>query len=54
MGCFNSDAEFDKTIQGVNEKYKQGLIQLKSEKVYDVPYFVFSISSITKQRGIML
>lgn len=46
VGCFNSDVEFDKTIQGVNENYKQGLIQLKREEVYDVPYFAFSTSSI--------
>lgn len=46
IGCFNNDVEFDKVIQGTQEKYKQGLIQLKNEEVYDAPYFAFSISSV--------
>ena len=46
IGCFNNDVEFDKKIQDSQEKYKQGIIQLKNEETYDAPYFAFSISSI--------
>lgn len=29
IGCFNEDVVFDKTIESTDQKYKQGLIQLK-------------------------
>lgn len=47
IGCFNNGVEFDKTIDGTHENYKQGRIQIESNpRVNDVPYFAFSISSI--------
>lgn len=47
IGCFNNGVEFDKTVDGTHENYKQGRIQIESDpRVNDVPYFAFSISSI--------
>ena len=45
IGCFNEDVVFDKTIESTDQKYKQGLIQLKKEAIDDAPYFAFNASS---------
>lgn len=47
IGCFNNNVDFDKTIDGTNETYKQGLIQIPDDpKVNDIPYYAFSILSV--------
>lgn len=46
IGCFNRDVEFEKEIPNSSEKYKQGLIQIPNESIYDAPYYAFTISSI--------
>lgn len=47
IGCFNNDVEFDKTISGTAEKYKQSIIQLQDDpEAFDAPYYAFTISSI--------
>lgn len=45
IGCFKGDVEFNIPFNGTKEKYKQGIINAKSDD-YDVPFYAFTIKSI--------
>ena len=45
IGCFRGDVNFDKRIDGTNEKYRQSILEGEDENV-DVPYYAFAIKSI--------
>ena len=55
IGCFNDGVELDKPILTSNLKYKQNLIQIKTdEKANDVPYFAFVAQSRNDMKSIFL
>lgn len=47
IGCFNNAVVFDKRIENSSARYKEGKIEApENDKILDVPYYAFSISSI--------